>query len=436
MLRIELAQLEKNESLKAAKTKSQRLVAEEKFTAKKLEIEKASQEKLKVIRLDALQNGKKIATARRALERNSKKAANLELDRLEFEALQELRVRYREGKIKFEEFQSEKAQIAYKFRKKRLDAEILFLQNTLATENLGVAKRLNAEQALFDRKKELANLELENHFRLEAEKTKTTKGEAKNREEIIAASFEFSKTFVQSVADFQKAARDEELQDLRLQKEAELAAAGENATARERIEEKFRKKEQELAIKQAKADKTASLFQIAIQTAENIVRVAAKPALIPFVVATGLFQAGVVARQPLPKFHQGKEAEMTTRSNNEIDSTILKSEKVIAPEASQNLLRSGWTNQKLAELGQSGITPTEVLYPRYELLQIPFVSPGGGISSEQLAEIRNRQDFIEQKIEDLAKGFHVTIGARGGDFAAYVNDQVEQQNITQERRGY
>ena len=426
--RVELAELEKKEALEVAKTESQKLVAQEKFATKKVEIENGVKEKLKQIQVEILQNGKKAAAERRALERNSKRAADLELDRLELKALEDLRKRYKEGKVDFEKFQKEKTEIAFKFGKKRLEGDIAFLENQLSTQGLSTSKRISIEQKLFDKKKELGDLELADYFRREKAKTDSTTKEGRKRQEILEASFEFSKTLSQSVFDFQKAARDEELQDLQIQKELELAAAGENAAARERIEEKFHKKEQQLAIKQAKADKAASLFQIAIQTAENIVRVAAKPALIPFVVATGLLQAGVVAKQPLPKFHQGKEAQ----GSGEIFSIIQRQEKVLDGTTSKNLLKSGWTNEMLSELGRMNITPAEMFYPRYELAQIPL--PGS--NSQELTEIKNRQDFIEQKIEDLTQGFHVTIGTRGGDFAAYLGEQAEEQNTMQERRDY
>lgn len=78
-------------------------------------------------------------------------------------------------------------------------------------------------------------------------------------------------------------------------------------------QEKFEKEDKALRIKQAKADRTAALVQIAIDTAAGIAKaVSASPLTfgLPFsaiVASVGAAQAAVVASQPLPRFKDGVE---------------------------------------------------------------------------------------------------------------------------------
>ena len=73
------------------------------------------------------------------------------------------------------------------------------------------------------------------------------------------------------------------------------------------------KKEKEVKLKKAKADRDAILFSIAISTAQAIVKsIAASPTTggLPFsaiAAAIGIAQAAVVASTPLPQFFRGKD---------------------------------------------------------------------------------------------------------------------------------
>lgn len=95
------------------------------------------------------------------------------------------------------------------------------------------------------------------------------------------------------------------------EKNTRLQLAGEDAEQRLIIEENYNKKIGEMKRKAAIADKAASLFQIAINTAVGITETIKRwgmPFAVPFValaVAQGAIQAGLVASQPLPKFAKG-----------------------------------------------------------------------------------------------------------------------------------
>ena len=90
--------------------------------------------------------------------------------------------------------------------------------------------------------------------------------------------------------------------------------------------------------KAAKADKTAALIQVQIDTALAIVNaIATVPYPYNIVVAAlmgamGAAQTAVIAAQPIPEFHEGKKSEL---KDGEIFAKVLKSESVIPPEQSK-----------------------------------------------------------------------------------------------------
>jgi TP901 family phage tail tape measure protein len=86
-----------------------------------------------------------------------------------------------------------------------------------------------------------------------------------------------------------------------------IRLAGDNQEAITAIEEEAEAKRKKIKIEQAKADKREALFQIAIQTAVNLVRVAWQPWLVAGVALLGAAQAAIVAARPLPEFYKGTE---------------------------------------------------------------------------------------------------------------------------------
>lgn len=76
-----------------------------------------------------------------------------------------------------------------------------------------------------------------------------------------------------------------------------------------KAEEQAAKKEREIKRRQAIADKAAALVNIAIQTAQNIVKAAGNPALIALYAALGASQAAVVVSQPIPYKKGSKSTE-------------------------------------------------------------------------------------------------------------------------------
>lgn len=91
------------------------------------------------------------------------------------------------------------------------------------------------------------------------------------------------------------------------QYKADIAAAGDNAAAKEKIEKDYQKRKSALQRKAAIVEKAASLFNIAINTAVAVSKATAEfmfP-LIPWIIASGAMQAATVIAQPVPQFAAG-----------------------------------------------------------------------------------------------------------------------------------
>ena len=110
---------------------------------------------------------------------------------------------------------------------------------------------------------------------------------------------------VDMVSAREKAASEERIAQLNVEKEAELAAAEGNAEKQDIIRQKYDQKIKAEKRKQFEADKRASIIKAIINTAVAIAQVMANPFLIPIVAAIGAAQIALIASQPTPKFKDG-----------------------------------------------------------------------------------------------------------------------------------
>lgn len=162
----------------------------------------------------------------------------------------------------------------------------------------GTISEKEYQKAIWD----IKNEEWDNE--LNALKEKTDKEKA-----IQQAMFEMGSLLINGLYDAQKESLNQESSDL--DNHYVIAAVG----AKKRADQEFIT-EKDLAAKklvikrkQAIIDKEQSLFNIAIATAENIVK-ASNPLMaymIPFIIASGLIQAALVASKPLPKYAKGRK---------------------------------------------------------------------------------------------------------------------------------
>ena len=107
---------------------------------------------------------------------------------------------------------------------------------------------------------------------------------------------------------------ERESQTLQLDRENELAAAGENEEAKAKVNEKYDKLEAAVKTKQAKTEKLQALFSIGLSTAMAIAKSIATvplPVGLPLVIlnaALGAVQLAVAIAKPIPKFFKGTDS--------------------------------------------------------------------------------------------------------------------------------
>lgn len=134
------------------------------------------------------------------------------------------------------------------------------------------------------------------------------------RQQIETTAIEILNTGLDIIQESQNARFEQRIQKLEQEKQIELAAAGNNAAAREAIEKRFAQQINAEKKKQAQSEKRFALFRIAIDTASAVVKTISQfgmPFAIPFIalaVAQGALQAGLVAAQPLPAFKHGTQS--------------------------------------------------------------------------------------------------------------------------------
>lgn len=120
--------------------------------------------------------------------------------------------------------------------------------------------------------------------------------------------------------DLQSAGRERDLQSLDAYYQTKINAASNHGENTEKIEREYKKKRYDLEVKQAKADKAKALTDIAINTAIAVSKVWGQTGILGIaaeipVIAMGILQAAIVAKQPLPQipaFFMGTESTPDT----------------------------------------------------------------------------------------------------------------------------
>lgn len=166
-------------------------------------------------------------------------------------------------------------------------------------ETIDAAERLSFE--IVDLDKDIANRILETTKLVDEQ----IKKRAEDLRDSISDALNFAGDLTQTFFDFRNNQRQLELQDIDIQKEAEIAAAGESAAAREAIENKFAAKQKKLKTEQAKADKRQAIFKTVIDTASAIVEALPNVALSIFAGVLGAAQLAEIVATPIPAFKDG-----------------------------------------------------------------------------------------------------------------------------------
>jgi len=147
----------------------------------------------------------------------------------------------------------------------------------------------------------------------EEARTKLLKEEEEKRKAIREAGLAFAGEAINGFFELGAVFNERNLQELEVQKEKETALAGDNEEAKAKIAEDYDKRMAALRVKQAKADKVAALFNIALNTGIAITKaIAATPITFglpfsAFALAQGAIQAAIVLAKPLPTYYKGRK---------------------------------------------------------------------------------------------------------------------------------
>jgi len=115
------------------------------------------------------------------------------------------------------------------------------------------------------------------------------------------------------ITDISQQNFDAEYGRLEKQKEVALTFAGDSESARKKVEEDAEKRRKEIAQREFKAKKQQAIVNVAIDTAQAIIGLWAKPGFplaIPMAIAVGALgavQMGVIAAQKMPQYFEGTD---------------------------------------------------------------------------------------------------------------------------------
>lgn len=179
---------------------------------------------------------------------------------------------------------------------------------------------------------------------------------------VQQAIFDSGASILNGLFNLRQTNLSNDLRSLETQKNNQLRLAGESVEERARIESDFEERKNTILTKRAQSEKTQAIVNIAIDTAQNAVKLFAAtipPGILSAIaIAFGAAQAALVLAQPLPKFKEGVidyQGEGTTTSDSNIVK-ISKGESIIKASAtakSKELLESinsGRLNDELSEI--------------------------------------------------------------------------------------
>jgi hypothetical protein len=282
-------------------------------TAKNIELEKQSQEKILAAKLEAAKAGDNatLQVILASLEVQQK----LELESAETLNKNKLEITTRYGLlIANVNKQIAEANVNTQINNlKRLEiVEGTTLDRRVELIKIGGEKRkLEATNSIKDEKERSSAIDLINAETQQAI-TKENKTENQKRFDEVMKYAEAVGQTLTALNDLQKQLSENRIAEINTEKEAQLAAINESAdTERSKIRQRAalelrtNRAIAEEKTKQAKADKALALFNVAINTAVAISKAAPNPFLIALAAGVGIAQAAIILAKPIPKFAQG-----------------------------------------------------------------------------------------------------------------------------------
>jgi len=245
------------------------------------------------------------------------------------EELSVLNDSFLKGEKSTEEYEREKLNITNKYEDLILKSQLNTIKETIANSVLSIAQKTEFEAKAAEIEKQITDnsvkqkidaqtiwdevyneeldIELEAYKELKTEQAKIDKESDDKKREQIQALWDLSNEVGNAIFEINNNRINAEIEAIEKKRDKEIEAAGDSKEAQARINAKYDRLVAEQKTKQAKNDKLAALFNIAINTAEGLVRYGAEGNWIMFAImaALGSIQAGVVASQKIPEFRLG-----------------------------------------------------------------------------------------------------------------------------------
>lgn len=211
----------------------------------------------------------------------------------------------------------------------------------------GRDKRIDLDKSYYELKKKADQTAIDEDIkRLEAVEQR--------KRAIREETFNVSAQFVDALFQIDRDRSQQRYDELESRRQTELRRVGEDAQAKSFINAKFDKEQAKLKTKQAIADKTAALFQIAINTAKAIAEASPVVPLMALAAATGAIQAAVVSSRPIPKFAKGTDFVQRRNGEPAGRDTVLayvdEGERIIDRETNAKLM--GVKNTELPQMAK------------------------------------------------------------------------------------
>ncbi|WP_338813419.1 hypothetical protein V9L05_18755 [Bernardetia sp. Wsw4-3y2] len=330
-----------NEIEGADLTKTEKLVIDEEYKQKRNDILRESTEY-------QLELWEKELTA------NKEKSEKMAADQRQYQ-IEELQMNYDmanamlvdsllKGEVTEKDFYKKRKTLA----RENTQAEIDLLYEQFKEVELNSDEETRILEEINEKRKELREEDLEDFLDKEAQK-----------KEIIDASIEAAISVANSLFEISTSFREQEIEQIERQKEYELHAAGENAEAKKRIEEKYNREIAQQKRKQAQNDKLAAIFNVGVSTAEAIMKVSSQLGAfaVPMQILIGIqgaAQIAAIAAQPIPKFNKGTEYVPGVGNTDTVPALLTPGERIFTKE--QNAAIGGIPNTEAVDLINFGLT--------------------------------------------------------------------------------
>jgi hypothetical protein len=180
-------------------------------------------------------------------------------------------------------------------------AKIILAEQQAANEIVDINKK--ADEKINKSNQKLATNKIETAGKVTKAKKKSTATEEENEK----AALDLSIQATNATFDLFNSIGDARIAKLEENAATEIELAGDDARKKAEIEKKLADEVAKIKRSQAIADKAQALFNIAINTAQGVMKATGTGAapLIPLIIALGALQAAAVAARPIPKFEKG-----------------------------------------------------------------------------------------------------------------------------------